>query len=205
MARLGGRNTEVTLKIGAGTAVAVPANNFSLDMSKDAIDATNFLDPNKVELRGIPALSGEISGFFDTTGSWILYSAALNTTDSITMTVTFDKLMFPNETISGPVALDASLSATVDGAYESSGSWSATGPWNLTNLTSAFTVVAATGATAGIPGSFTPVGASAPGNLGAMTGITASPATAWTTGQYVVLGDLSNAHWSGTAWVSGIA
>lgn len=36
-----------------------------------------------------------------------------------------------------------------------------------------------------------------------MTGITASPATNWTTGQYVTLGDTSKANWNGTAWVAG--
>jgi hypothetical protein len=65
--------------------------------------------------------------------------------------------------------------------------------------------VAATGATAGTPGTFTPAGAAAPANLAAMTGITASPTTAWTTGQSVVLGDASSAHWSSSAWVVGVA
>jgi hypothetical protein len=64
--------------------------------------------------------------------------------------------------------------------------------------------VAATGATAGVPGTFTPAGAAAPANLASMTGLVASPATAWTTGQYVLLGDASNAHWDSTAWVTGI-
>jgi hypothetical protein len=65
--------------------------------------------------------------------------------------------------------------------------------------------IPATGATAGAPGSFTPSGAEAPANLAAMTGITATPATAWTTGQHVVLGDASQAHWNATAWVVGAA
>lgn len=65
--------------------------------------------------------------------------------------------------------------------------------------------VAATGATAGTPGTFTPSGAVPPANLAAMTGITASPNTAWTTGQSVLLGDASSAHWSGSAWATGLA
>lgn len=65
--------------------------------------------------------------------------------------------------------------------------------------------VAATGATAGTPGSFTPAGAATPSNLGAMTGITASPTTAWTTGQYVATGDAVHCHWNGTAWMTGNA
>lgn len=66
---------------------------------------------------------------------------------------------------------------------------------------------AATGATAGTPGSWTPVDSYPPDNLAALiaSGVIASPATAWTTGQYVVLYDDTFAHWSGSAWVAGIA
>ena len=64
---------------------------------------------------------------------------------------------------------------------------------------------AATGATAGSPGTFTPSGADVPADLAAMTGIVASPATAWTTGQHVVLDDASQAYWDGAAWVAGVA
>lgn len=62
--------------------------------------------------------------------------------------------------------------------------------------------VPSTEATAGTPGSFD---GDTPADLAAMAGITANPATAWTTGQYVVLGDASNAYWNGTDWVAGIA
>ena len=62
--------------------------------------------------------------------------------------------------------------------------------------------VPATTATAGSPGSFN---GSAPANLAAMSGITASPSSAWTTGQHVVLGDASKAHWDGDSWEAGEA
>jgi hypothetical protein len=65
--------------------------------------------------------------------------------------------------------------------------------------------IAATGANAGFPGVYTPAGATVPANLAALTGITANPATAWTTGQYVITADLIGAHWSGSAWVVGKA
>jgi hypothetical protein len=67
--------------------------------------------------------------------------------------------------------------------------------------------MAATGATAGSPGSFTPSGASLPADLAALNAasVTASPTSAWTTGQHVVLGDASQAHWNGTTWVVGAA
>jgi hypothetical protein len=67
-------------------------------------------------------------------------------------------------------------------------------------------MVAATGASAtSTPGTFSPAGAMAPANLAAMSAVTASPATAWTTGQYVRLGDGSSAYWNATAWTAGVA
>jgi hypothetical protein len=63
----------------------------------------------------------------------------------------------------------------------------------------------ATGATAGAPGSFTPSGATPPADLAGLNACTASPTTAWTMDQYVVLGDASEAHWNGSAWAAGKA
>jgi hypothetical protein len=78
--------------------------------------------------------------------------------------------------------------------------------WNLTGVPSVdLGAVAATGATAGAPGFFTPSGASSPANLAALSGVTASPTAAWATGQYVITADLLAAHWSGTAWAAGKA
>ena len=70
----------------------------------------------------------------------------------------------------------------------------------------------ATGATAGIPGTWTPAGSTPPPDLvtlqGAAPPITASPATGWTTGQYVQTGTAGapgRATWTGTGWVGGAA
>lgn len=67
----------------------------------------------------------------------------------------------------------------------------------------------ATGATAGTPGEWTPTDAYPPKDFADLTDgdpvVTASPATAWTTGQYMVLEDDSHAYWNGTAWVAGEA
>jgi hypothetical protein len=67
----------------------------------------------------------------------------------------------------------------------------------------------ATGATAGTPGTWTPAGSAPPADVASLTAgtpnpVTASPATAWTTGQYVqtaTAGPTGQAHWNGTAWV----
>lgn len=56
---------------------------------------------------------------------------------------------------------------------------------------------AASGATAGTPGSFTGTGAAIPQNLDALNSVMPlpNPSTDWTTGQRVVLGDGDTAHW----------
>jgi len=63
----------------------------------------------------------------------------------------------------------------------------------------------ATGATAGTPGTWTPAGARARYNLADLAGVVANPATAWTTGKFMVLVDASHAYWNGTAWIAGNA
>lgn len=66
--------------------------------------------------------------------------------------------------------------------------------------------IEATGATAGTPGSFTPADSLVPASLAELAAeVTASPTSAWTTGQYVVLADNSHAHWTGSAWAAGDA
>lgn len=70
-----------------------------------------------------------------------------------------------------------------------------------------------TGATAGIPGAFTPSGKIIPASVanliaGAGHVVVASPLTAWTTGQYVqttTAGVPGRAHWTGSAWATGAA
>lgn len=67
--------------------------------------------------------------------------------------------------------------------------------------------VPATGFTAGSPATSTPVNSYAPLDLTELIADapTATPSTAWTTGQYVALRNGTFAHWNGTAWVADIA
>jgi hypothetical protein len=75
---------------------------------------------------------------------------------------------------------------------------------------SLFGITMATGATAGTPGSWTPSGSSAPASVSALqsSGIVASPATAWSTGEFMqtaTLGPPGQAYWDGAAWAAGTA
>jgi hypothetical protein len=65
--------------------------------------------------------------------------------------------------------------------------------------------VAATGATAGAPGFYAPSGATIPANQAALSGVVATPNTAWASGLYVITADMLAAHWDGAAWAVGKA
>ena len=63
-----------------------------------------------------------------------------------------------------------------------------------------------TGVEAGTPGQFTPDGCTIPADLAYLQSLgTLGETTAWVTGEYVVLGDLSNAYFDGAGWLDGIA
>jgi hypothetical protein len=69
---------------------------------------------------------------------------------------------------------------------------------------------AAVGAGAGTPGTWSPPGSTPPADAAAAeaAGLTATPNSAWTTGQYVqgsTAGTAGEMHWDGTAWVAGMA
>lgn len=60
-----------------------------------------------------------------------------------------------------------------------------------------------TGVIPGSPGTFTPLGATTPADLVTLQGLGAlGETTAWTSSQYVVLGDASMAAWTGSAWAA---
>jgi hypothetical protein len=70
--------------------------------------------------------------------------------------------------------------------------------------------VAITGVTEGTPATLQPTGAVAPANLAALKAHpvigdagTSAPTAAWTGGTYILLGDSSQAHWDGSAWLVG--
>jgi hypothetical protein len=120
-------------------------------------------------------------------------------------------LWVPNDTetvqISGEVQVQPlDLGGDVNTRITSDAAWPIAGKPDWGTHTPAG---AATGAMAGTPGAFTPAGATVPATLAALTAaappVVASPATVWPTSTYVDLADASKAHWSGSAWVTGIA
>lgn len=189
-------------EIGTEIDVSCNVNNATLTSSKDQGDSKTMLcgtvKPGSVTYS--KSLSGNIDidleageeGFFALTqlqpGSQVKFTFTPNTAEgtSAAGTVVIDPLDFGSSDGYG-----ADLASDFEFAVVGAVTWTWGGG------------VDATGATAGSPGSWTPTGATPPADLAACTGVTASPATAWTTGQHVITGDAQHVHWSGSAWASG--
>lgn len=127
MARIHGRRGRLYVELSPpGSAEPISfLNSWSISAEVDRVDVTAFGDSNKVELAGLPASSGDFGGFYDSETDQ-LYGAALDG-------VPRKFYLYPNTNNNtqyfwGTANFDFSISASVDGAVEVSGSWSATGP-----------------------------------------------------------------------------
>jgi len=193
-----GKEGIVALKMNAGDPYVAIGNisDWALNMSKDKVETTSLGDANKRYVMGLKELSGTFTAFWDRLSDVIF--------DASDTDLGCFLAIYPSKTSAqgweGPAHLDASIKVGVTSAVTIDATFVANGAWTRSSM------VAATGAS-GVtsPGSFTPAGAMAPANLAAMSGITATPATVWPAGQYVTLGDGSQAHWTGTAWAAGVA
>src|SRR5262245_51060350 len=191
-----GRYGNVSWDAAGGTTFVAMAslNAWTLDSSIEMEDVTCFNDTNKVYIPGMKDAKGDLGGFFNATDLVLWKAADSGTPGTLKLQ---HNLQEPGVYWQGLAYLSASIDCSL-AAPTVSGTWSAAGPWTFPG------VVVATGATAGLPGSFTPAGATPPYALANLTGITASPATNWTVGQHVELGNGTDANWNGTAWVAGV-
>lgn len=196
MAILTGRYGQIGWDAAGGTTFVnlVSVNEFEGNFETEYEDVTCFGDSNRVYIPGLLDASGTLGGFWNSADTAIFKAAMTPTPGTLRLT--------PNTTEGGIYFQGkAYMSASIDCSLEApkvTGTWKAAGAWTVPGQ------VVATGATAGLPGTFTPAGATAPQTLAAMTGVTASPATNWTVGQHVELGNGTDAHWNGTAWVAGV-
>jgi hypothetical protein len=194
-----GKEGVIAAKLNAGDAYVAIGNisEYNLSMATDKVETTSLGDTNKRYVVGLKDLSGTFTAFWDRLDD-ILFDLADSPTGCF---IAVYPSTGSNVGWEGPAWVDASIKGGVTSAVTIDGTFMANGAWTRASM------VVATGATAvsAGPGGFTPAGAMAPANLAAMSAVTASPATAWTGGQHVRLGDGSTAWWNATAWVSGVA
>lgn len=183
----------------AGGSALVPIisiNAWKGSFKTDYEDVSCFGDNNKVYIPGLMDIKGTFDGFWNS-AELALFRAAMSPTPGTLQ-------LMPNYTEAaffwqGPAYMDADIDASMQ-APKITGTFQAAGDWTVPGE------VVATGASPGTgTGTFAPAGATPPNTLAGLAGVTASPATAWTAGQFVQLADGSLAHWNGTAWVAGAA
>ena len=128
MARYPGKNSLLYISTtGSGTASTVIAlNEFNIDQSTDKIDVSAFGDTNKVYVQSLKDLQGSFSGFWDDTETKPF--AAADSADAVKM------YLYPSSSkigsyFYGTAFLDASLSTSVNGTVEISGSFVAGSSW----------------------------------------------------------------------------
>lgn len=193
-----GRNGKVSWDPAGGSAIVqiISLNTWKLDNSTNYEDVTCWGDTNRVYCPGFMDVKGDFGGFWNS-ADLTLFKAAVSGVPGTLQ-------LMPNTTEGaffwqGLGYLDASIDCTLN-APKVSGKFVAGGSWQVPGM------VLATGAGPGTGnGTFTPAGATPPANLAALAAVTAAPATAWTTGQRIVLGDGTLAHWTGSAWAAGAA
>lgn len=214
-----------TLLIGAaGSEVdySIKVNSIRLTTGHDTTDPTTKLDGS--QFPGTTTFTGELSGNVDVDaevedGLFQLSSEHSGTVQSFRF--------LPNDAAEAEAAglltimpLDLGADAYGD-TLTSDFTWSTMGDisyyrtgvlaWVQKMSARAATLppaVAATGATAGTPGTWTPNQSTPPASVAAIGAVVASPATVWSTGQYVqtgTAGTAGQAYWSGSAWTAGKA
>lgn len=193
-----GRYGKVSWDPAGGTALVqiVSINAWKGSFKNEYEDVSCFGDTNRVFIPGLMSIEGSFEGFWNS-AELALFRAAMSPTPGTLQ-------LMPNTTESaffwqGPAYMGADIDCSLD-APKVSGEFKAAGPWSVPGE------VLATGAGPGTGnGTFTPSGATPPTNLAALSGVTATPSSAWTTGQFIGLADGSKAHWTGTVWATGPA
>jgi hypothetical protein len=124
-APISGRRGRIYIDVSvAGTGAAVPIanlNSWSINRTTDKIETTSFLDGSKTFVVGLPDAQGDFSGFWDTDGTQYKVSESIDGGRKFYQYVADDttKYWF------GKAHFDVSVSASVGGAVEVSGSWAA--------------------------------------------------------------------------------
>ncbi len=191
-----GRYGKVSWDPAGGSALVtmISLNSWTGSFKSEFEDVTCFQDTNRVYIPGLMDASGNVSGFWNSAELKLFQSAMSPTPGTLQlMPNTTEPTYFWQGLAYMSADIDCSLSApTVTGEWKAAGAWTVPGQ------------VLATGAGPGTGnGTFTPAGATPPNNFAALTGVTANPATNWTAGQRILLGDGTTAHWNGTSWIVG--
>ncbi len=130
MARYSGSRGIVYVSPSGSTSATnvISLTSWSLDRSADKLDVTAFGDTNKVQVLGLPDLSGSFDGFWDDSQTQIF--AAAQSADGCHVYL-YPSSSAPTKYAGGPAWLDVSIKSGVNDAVTISGTISARGSWSI--------------------------------------------------------------------------
>lgn len=99
---------------------------FTLDLSRDYPEVTEFLDPNKTYVVGLANFTGTLDGFFASDQSPIMTASNAIGGVNIYLYPTVDA---PSKWVGGPGFLDATIRTAVDQAVVETANFRANGAW----------------------------------------------------------------------------
>ena len=134
--KLHGKNGAIYLnnsKGGSGAVKVTDKTEWTLNLSRDYVDATVFGDTNKTYLVGLKDIQGTYAGLLDLSGDYLV-----NTTNSDTVQLylygddtTVNSTGAPILIAYGPALMDASITSSVSDAIKMTGNFRASGAWTV--------------------------------------------------------------------------
>lgn len=126
--KLHGKNGAIYIGGPKGTGVKVTSKTeWTLNLSRDYVDATVFGDVNKTYLVGLKDIQGTFAGLLDVSGDYQVNAAS---SDAINIYLYADDRTGLEVLIaSGPGLMDASITASNTDAIKTTGNFRAAGAW----------------------------------------------------------------------------
>lgn len=135
MARHHGKKGKIYLAPSTGEAINVGSlSSWSLNMATDAVDVTAFNDANKVNVVGLPELSGSFSGWWDETDGTIFDAAIAANAGTAVKCYIYPDSADMTKYAYGTAFVDASIQGSVNGAVEISANFRAAASWDVSRL-----------------------------------------------------------------------
>ncbi len=128
--KLHGKNGAIYLGGAKGTGTKVTSKTeWTLNLSRDYVDATVFGDVNKTYLVGLKDIQGTFAGLLDVSGDYQVNAAS---SDAINIYLyADDRTSFEVLIAHGPGLMDASITASNTDAIKTTGNFRAAGAWTV--------------------------------------------------------------------------
>jgi hypothetical protein len=128
--KLHGKNGAIYINGPKGSGVKITTKTeWTLNLSRDYVDATVFGDLNKTYLVGLKDIQGTFAGLLDVSGDYQVNAAS---SDAINIYLyADDRSSFEVLIAHGPGLMDAAITASVTDAIKTTGNFRAAGAWTV--------------------------------------------------------------------------